>query len=264
MKIIKKETPIYNRRIILIDEETKNPTILNWKQIGIDLISFGVGVKIPSNSKNFSENYLNNSTSFGEIEYCNNNFKFPPQHPQKGIVYSCPDFESDFYIPISTFHQHSLKLKESAFIEMCAHLGAKEILLIEETEDDIKVKTDTKADNIPSQNGNISASMKTEYKSNQTNSEKIRFSFPKPPKHNSTPYKSRWIESEPTWRTLQKVRLENKVQEYSAELNYTDEMGITIDLAAKINKMGLNIGGSFNKIKRIERTYKVHFWDNLE
>jgi hypothetical protein len=262
MKIIKKETPIYNRRIILIDDEAKN-TNFNWKQFGIDFFSFGSYLKVAYKSINFSENYLHNLTGFGEIDYCNNNFKFPPQHPQKGIVYSCPDFESDFYIPISNFHQHSLKLKESAFIEMCAHLGAKEIVLIEETQDDVKIKIDTNVDNIPSQNGNLSGGFEKEYKSSQTNSGKISFSFPKPSKHNSTLYESKWIETEPTWRTLQKVRLENKVAEYSAELNYTDEMGITINLASKINKMGFNIGGNFNKIKKIERKYKVLFWDNL-
>lgn len=261
MKIIKKETPIYNRRIILIDDEANNKKI-DWSKLIRDATLF---YAIPVFRYLYNKKtYLNYSTAFGEIDYCNNNFKFPPQHPQKGIIYSCPDFESEFYIPLSNFHQHSLKLKESAFIEMCAHLGAKEILLVEETEDNLKINLKTKADDIPTQTGNASASLKTDYKNNQTSTGKISFSFPKPLKNNIMNYESKWIESEPTWRTLQKVRLENRVLEYSAELNYTDEMGITVDLAGKMSKMGLNIGGEFNKIKKVERKYKVLFWDNLE
>lgn len=261
MKIIDKNSPVYERRIILIDDEKNNPNI-EWGKLVIDsLMSPWLSAAKYLKDK---ETYKKKSLAFGEIDYCSNNFKFPPQHPQKGIVYSCPDFESEFYIPFSNFHQHSLKLKESAFIEMCAHLGAKEILLIEEIEDNSKTKTDTKADNIPSQNGNVSGGIKTEYNRKKSHSGKISFSFPKPLKHNSTIYKSKWIDSEPTWRTLQKVRLENKVLEYFAELNYTDEMGVTADFAGKLNEMGLNIGGSFNKIKKVERKYKVIFWDNLE
>lgn len=259
MKIIEKNNPVYERRTILIDEEKNNPNI-EWGKLAIDTLTSPL---LTAGKYLFDkESYKKNSIAFGEISYCNNNFNFPPQHPQKGIVYTCPDFESGFYIPVSNFHQHCLKLKESAFIEMCAHLGAKTIILIEEIEDDIKTKIDTKADNIPSQNGNVTAGVKSEYKKNQTSSEKVSFSFPKPLKHNSTNYKSKWIDTEPTWRTLQKVRLENKVSIYNAELNYTDEMGVTTDFAGKLNGMGLNIGGSFNKIKKVERKYKVIFWDN--
>ncbi|PRY87074.1 hypothetical protein [Mongoliibacter ruber] len=262
MKVIKKESPIYNRRIILIDDETKNPKI-NWKQIGNDMLSGG-DIKVAYKSLKFSENYLFGATGFGEIEYCNNNFKFPPQHPQRGTVYACPDYESDYYLPISSFHQHLLQLKECAFIEMCAHLGAKEILLIEEIENDIKIKIDTKVENIPSQYGSISQDLSTAYEKNLSLSGGKSFFFPKPIKQNSTPYKSKWIETEPTWRTLQKVRLENKVIEYSADFKYTDDMGITGALASKLSKIGFNIGGSFKKIKKVERKYKVLFWESLE
>ena len=256
MKIVKKDTPIYNRRIILIDEE-KNTGNVNWKQIGEDLFSFGSYLKVAYKSFNFSENYLNDVTGFGEISYCNNNFRFPPQHPQKGIVYSCPDFEPDFYIPISNFHQHSLKLKESAFIEMCAHLGAKEITLIEAMEDGEKVNVNIDGENIPTQNGNVSGGAKGGYNKSTISSSEIRYSFPKPKEITSIPYSNKWIECEPTWRTLQKVRLENKAVEYFADLNYTDEMGITAELSGKLNKLGLKIGGNFNKIKKVERKYKV-------
>ncbi|RXJ50067.1 hypothetical protein [Gelidibacter gilvus] len=258
---INKESPIYDRRIVLIDEE-KNYKPINWQKLILD--SAINPVFSAFNLLRDKEAYSNDFAGFGEIKYCNNHFRFPPQHPQKGIVYSCPDYEPDFYIPLSNFHQHTLKLKESAFIEMCGHLGAKEILLIEEVVDNSKINLDLKADDIPTQNGNATVGVKTEYKNNKADSAKVFFVFPKPPNHNFTKYENKWIESEPTWRTLQKVRLENKVSEYSAEFNYTDEMGITTDIAGKLNKVGLNIGGSFNRFKKIERKYKVIFWDDLE
>lgn len=261
MKKIKRDTPIYNRRIILIDEEKNNPKI-NWsKLIGDSLTSPLLAV---TKSLYDNDTYLNNSTAFGEIDYCNNNFKFPPQHPQKGVVYSCPDFESDFYIPIANFHQHALKLKENAFIEMCAHLGAKEIILMEEIVDNVKINLDAKANNIPTQNGTVTGGIKGGFEKNEFKGYNVSYKIPKPSKHNFKPYENKWIETEPDWRTLQKVRIENNVSEYSTGLNYTDEMGINLEVAGNLSKIGLNIGGDFNKIKKVERKYKILFWNNLE
>lgn len=281
MKIINKDTPIYDRRIILVDDIINHP---NYDEINSDddIIGFSFpsfrreveysdGTKIveESNSDLDREKYVISSINglserkkqklkfaFATTKYSFNNFDFPPQHPQKGIIYSSTDFEPNFYIPLSTFHQYSFDLKQSAFIEMCAHLGAKEIILLEEIIDDVKtnlkVKNELATSNSKIENENTFKNSK---------SEKTSFRFPKPVQKQSSEYESNWIKSEPTWRTLQKIRIENNVSEYNAELNYTDEMGINFELATKLIKNGLNIGGSFQKIKKTKRVYKVVFWD---
>jgi hypothetical protein len=123
MKKIDKNTPIYERRTILIDEKIKSN--INWGKLGKDIFSTGLNILGPimTAGKFLYDNdtYKNSEIGFGEISYCNNQFRFPPQHPQKGIVYTCPDYEPDFYIPFSNFHKYALDLKTSAFTEMCAH-----------------------------------------------------------------------------------------------------------------------------------------------
>ncbi len=235
-KIITNKTPIYNRRIIKIVDLEKP-------------VEFKMGFNFEKNLKEIIE------IPVATINYSYENFNFPPQHPQEDIIYSSTDFEPNYYIPLSTFHQYSFNLKQSSFVEMCAHLGAKEIILVDETIDNKKTKLKIDLEI------NSSNTFENEFKTGEFNSEKIRFLFPKPSEKKTTHYKSKWIESEPTWKTLQKLRLENNVSEYTAELNYTDEMGINLELATKFLNKGLNIGGSFEKIKKTKRIYKVIFWN---
>ncbi|WP_417619846.1 hypothetical protein [Oceanihabitans sediminis] len=272
--MISKETKIYDRRIILIDSE-RNLNQFNINEYVKKILSkvrynnlpkfvrrnsiVGTTVRVLENTIN--ANIDLNNIAKAKIDYCLSNFKFPPQHPQKGIVYSCTDMEPSYYFPISNFHKFTLDLKECAFIEMCAHLGAKEILLKEEKIDNVKRKINLEVENIPTQSGDFSSKLRNEQFKNSNTRDTTSFSFPKPSKKIiDEEYYNKWIDTEPTWKTLQKVRLENKVLEFIAEFNYSDEMGINSELAASLVGSGFNIGGEFNKIKKIERVYKVVFW----
>ena len=274
--MINKETKIYNRRIILIDSD-KNLNQFKMGEYGKKILSKIKQNNLPKflkehlvigNSVRILENTIKanidlNDISKANIDYCLDNFKFPPQHPHKGIVYSCTDMEPLYYLPIANFHKFTLDLKECAFIEMCAHLGAKEIILKEEKIDNVKSKINLEVENIPTQSGNFSSDLRNEQFENSNVKNSLSFSFPKPTKKLiEEEYNSKWIDTEPTWKTLQKVRLENNVLEYIAEFNYNDEMGINTELSAKLINSGFNIGGEFNKIKKVERIYKVIFWEN--
>lgn len=68
------------------------------------------------------------------------------------------------------------------------------------------------------------------------------------------------MNGEPTWNTLQKIRLEKDVNNYTAEFSYVDEMGINADVAGSLNGIGLNIGGSFEEIKKKKYKFEVEFW----
>jgi hypothetical protein len=280
--MIKKETKIYDRRIIIIDNEEKksyyNSTNLSIALTGISTAAtrstLGVlgtalipGVMLVTSALGLKkmydiskENKKKSNIGFGEIDYCFDNFRFPPQHPQRGIVYSCPDYESDYYIPISNFHEYSLKLKESAFNEMCAHLGAKEIILTEEIIDDKKTNINVEANGVPTQVGEIDAKLDVNHNKKTTTGTKKRILLSKPKKFNNTKYESKWIDSEPTWRSLQKMRLDNKLNRYTVEFNYADEMGINSNLSIGLRDKGLKIGGEFKKMKNVKREYDIIFW----
>lgn len=282
--MIKKETKIYDRRIIIIDSEDKRANynikfdlkdltkivtggalasgVSSLGLITSALIPGGVIVAGALGGKKIYDSMKNKESdiNFGEIDYCYENFRFPPQHPQRGIIYSCPDYESDYYIPIAKFHEHSLKLKESAFIEMCAHLGAKEILLIDEVINGVKTEINIDVKGVPSKVGNIDGKIQNNYHSDNEEKSKFSITFPKPLSLNKTEFKSKWIDTEPRWKTIQKTRIENNTDKINAEFSYTDEMGIDTKLSVKLGEKGLNIGGKFNKIKEVNRKYQVTFW----
>ncbi|MDR2798784.1 MAG: hypothetical protein LBB80_10630 [Treponema sp.] len=66
--------------------------------------------------------------------------------------------------------------------------------------------------------------------------------------------------TEPTWIAMYIMRRKNRLTVYEAEFNYTDEIGITVAVAAGISKMGVNIGVSFESMKKERLKYKVIFW----
>lgn len=299
MKIVDKNEPIYNRRILLVDALENHPeynmakseipllalknrqgldsdgskkTLLMWqeKEFSQKMIIKIINTPVDEKKMQYLSylvagiDYLvagidyseHSNIAFAPIDYSYANFRFPPQHPQKGIVYSCTDFDPNYYIPLSTFHQYSFDLKQSSFIKMCAHLGAKEIFLINEEIDNVVTNLNMEVEVMVA-----SASLNTRAEKNEFKSNITHFLFPKPSHKQTIPFQSKWIETEPTWETLQEVRLENNASSYNCELNYTDEMGVTADLAARYLKNGLNIGGTFEKIKKIKRNYKVIFWE---
>ncbi len=194
-----------------------------------------------------------------DINIALNNFNFPPQHPKDGIMYACCDIEPDLYVPISTFHNYMYQHKMSAFNEMCASLGAKTCRVRYAEENDIDITAKLNASNIPSQVGILDGGANSSYKNTNKEGLNTYFSFPKPAKP-ITEYKSNWLNGEPTWVSLQKIRLERDVDRYTAEFNYIDEMGISVDIAASINKIGINIGGTFNKIIKRKFIFDVEFW----
>ncbi|MGM0946660.1 MAG: hypothetical protein ACQEW9_15895 [Bacteroidota bacterium] len=261
MEIITKDAVVYKRRIIQIFEGSKYEEFLT-ETVG-SIFPYSEIKKIPK--RDFYENLPISLKKklrpiikypFVEIDYAFNNFKFPPQHPIEGLIYCCSDFESNYYMPLNEFHSYSLKLKESAFIEMCAHLGAKEIVLIDENINDKKTDLNLNLNLLKFKAG----ANYSENETSQINSNFI-FRFPKPKCFKNENYENNWIESEPSWNTLQKLRINNDLKEYVADFSYTDEMGITASLAAKIVSFGLEIGGSFKEIKKVNRKYSVTFWE---
>jgi len=194
-----------------------------------------------------------------ELNNAKSLFDFPPQHPIDGTIYGCCDMEPDLYVPVASFHRYMYDLKMAAFSEMCASLGAKSCNVIFAEENGEKKSVTVDPPSIPTQAGNVGAKIKTEYSSSSKENANLFFSFPKNKKP-VTKFKSNWLNGEPSWVALQKIRLENDVEKYTAEFHYEDEMGINFILAAKINEVKIEIGGSFEEMVKRKYVYEVTFW----
>ena len=258
------ELPLHQRQIsIFASEKTKEELkVLDWKSIGSDLLFsniFTIGYRYWKEKRVFRNSYYKNIPfPIFDIDLARKSFRFPPSHPRDGLSYATSEIESDLYIPISNFHKYMYESKMSAFAELCATLGAKtcKIVYAEENEQDVTVNFTGK--NIPTTAGVLDSQLDSNINKRSTQNADIFFSFPN--RKNISKYETVWMNGEPTWNALQKMRLENGVEKYTADFNYTDDMGITAKIANKLNGVGIDIGGKFEDFKKIKYKFEVEFW----
>ncbi len=166
-----------------------------------------------------------------ELEEAKKAFSFPPFHPKDTLVYACCEFEPTFYAPLSQFHEIMYENKMNAFINMLIALKAKTIKSVYSKENGQEVKAN------------------------------IEYSFQKDDKPIEI-LENSWIESEPSWKNLQALRAQNKVNSYTLEFKYQNDMGINEEVAKLVEKLNLNIGGKFNKMVSRNYTFNIEFYEN--
>jgi hypothetical protein len=263
------EIPVHERRIIIVASRSfiKNRgKEIDWRKLGIDWITplklYYVLFKSLSKLQNPVHHYKrgeNMQYPVFEPNQAIHYFVFPPQQPKDGLVYACCDIEPNLYVPLAQFHTFMYQHKMSAFTELCSNLGAKSCEVVYSEEEKTKSTKSIKVTNVPTKLGPASTDIGIDSNSLRSESASVFFSFPKPKKEIKE-YHSNWMNGEPTWVTLQKLRLERDVDNYRAEFNYTDDMGINVKVASSIAKSGIDIGGSFNNILKRKYIFNVVFW----
>jgi hypothetical protein len=193
-----------------------------------------------------------------DIDQVKEYFKFPPQHPITNTAYAMCDVVPDIYIPLNNFHNYFQEQKHASFIKLCASLGAKEVFL-ESAEINNKAYGFNADTDIPTELGMLGLNANVGIKKDNSYNGKLSFTFSEKNKEIKE-YDSPWINTEPTWENMADMRKNNYIETFKAEYRYIDDMGITANLSAKLNGMGINIGGSFNEIKKIILKYHVIFW----
>lgn len=182
-------------------------------------------------------------------------FKFPPNHPAAETAYAMTEVFPTDYVPLCEFHAYYRKSKHTAFIELCANLGAKNICVesIEINNKSINANTGV---SVPLAELDLGLNI-TE---NSITGEKIAFTFGQ---ENSAvrEYNSPWLVAEPDWKAMRDLRKNNHVKTYKTEFNISNDMGVSVNLATNINKTGVSIGGSFTQMTKISIKYRVEFWD---
>jgi hypothetical protein len=97
----------------------------------------------------------------------------------------------------------------SAFIEMCADLSAKNCIVKYAEENGIDVTEKIKFQNIPTNAGLTNFNENFSSYHNKKESCGLNFSFSKPTVDIKESH-SLWLNGEPSWKTLQKMRIENE------------------------------------------------------
>lgn len=259
--------PLYERNICIFAnkktaEELKK---IDWNKICSDIVitPLIIGIfKLGSRFlKNKGVNPYKKEVPYNilDIDKARQAFKFPPSHPQNGIVYATSEIDDLTYVPLASFHKYMYESKMASFTELCSSLGAKSCNVIYAEENGKDITSKIKLDNIPTSNGILSGQVNVGYNDKNSQKADVFLKFPKP--NSIKEYKSAWLHGEPTWKALQKIRLENDLERYNAEFNYDDEMGITAEIATSLAKIGVNIGGSYEVFKRTKYKFAIEFWE---
>jgi hypothetical protein len=182
-------------------------------------------------------------------------FKFPPNNPVHNTAYAMVDVFPNYYVPLSQFHEYYKQTKHAAFIELCAHLGAKEIYIesAEINNQTLDVNGDIRGDLA---NLNLGISIRE----SRDTGMKAAFTFSKANRRIKD-FDTPWMYTESSWQSLNNLRRRNHLQTINAEFNCTDDFGINANLSAQLGALGINIGGKFTGMTKIRLVYAVIFWE---
>lgn len=171
-------------------------------------------------------------------------------------VYAMAEMFPDTYWTLNDFHAKLKQMKQFAFIELCATLGAKDVFVenIEVDNQSLDVHGDV---NKALTSVDVGFSMKR----NSESGELIAFSFGENNKDIKEEYHSPWIATEPSWLSMNEMRRKFHLQTCQVEYNYSDDMGVDTHLEAKLSKIaGIKIDRNACKLKKVKLSFRVEFW----
>ena len=190
---------------------------------------------------------------FAEID----SFNLAPGHPQRGVLYAAHPSDRFTYLPTADFHRLTFEHKFSEAIQLLMHLGAETIKVNHESGWGRDFAARLSA-GIPQAEGGAQAEASgSEHEKDQALYEA------KLPGHTSPklPDKLVWYPYQPTWKNIAEGRIDFGMEKFNLKLQYTEDYGINADLAVDLQKIGLGLGGSFEKHQKtvwtIEGTFKT-------
>lgn len=186
-------------------------------------------------------------------------FNFPINHPIDGLAYVCCEAEPNLYVPLASFHQYMYEAKLAAFHELCANLGVHRCTVVYAEEDGQDITMRVRASGIPTQIGPVSGGLSTSATHRSSETTAVFAEYPSPNRP-LTEIRSGWMNGEPTWVMMQKLRFERNLERWRAEFVYSNDMGINANAAAKVAGVGIDIGGKFAEMHQKKWIFDVEFW----
>lgn len=173
-------------------------------------------------------------------------FKLPPGHPRNRIVYAGHPALPEVYVPLADFHRLTFEHKFSEVISLLMHLGAKTIKVEHVTGWGTEFSSRLSA-GLPSA-GLLITDIGAEANAIKESQQTLLFDAELENSHpSSLPDNLVWYPYESTWQQVAKGRLEFGLKNFNLTLNYNDDYGINAGIKFKIDRAGLDAGGSFEK-----------------
>lgn len=170
---------------------------------------------------------------------------FPPGHPRDGVFYIGHPAKPDVYYTMAEFHRVTFEHKFSEATNLLMHLGATKIRVehvvgwSKEFSSRISVALGAAGDS-PEIEGGIEGGAKSRESSNLLyEASLVGTSEPK------LPESLVWYPHEATWQTIADGRINFGLKEFNLSITYQDDFGVNAGIKAAVQKVGLDIGGSF-------------------
>lgn len=165
--------------------------------------------------------------------------QFPPGHPREKTMYVAHPAVPTIYYTAAMFHRMTFEHKFSEAIELLMSLGAAQIM-VEHVHGWSKEFTKNISAVFPNGEANLSGGGKT------SASSKLLFKASlKNKKSPALPDGLVWYMHEPTWQAVAKGRLEYGMQHFSMNVVYEDDFGVNAGLKVRAQKVGFELGGTF-------------------
>lgn len=172
-------------------------------------------------------------------------------------VYAMHPYDRLTYLSLARFHQYLFDEKRAEMVRLMTSLGARSLTLMH-TEDDGRA-------------GGVEAGVTgvngvdVGLKGNAKNSSGSRFALSltvdeRPTRPPSLPTNLVWFHHEPLWQAMANARLEHGVSSFKVTFTYENDFDVDVSLCAKVQGVGLKLGGTFEKNQSVRQEYEVAFW----
>lgn len=228
-------------------------------------VELNIETSLPALKKLMKQFYINSPNVVSQNIYIIKSSDIPSQISSvdgrffHNIVYVAHPAEPDFYIRFADFHDYLVHEKRGEFIELTSALGAKSVRLSESEVNKKMTIIEGGVSGVPGLQ--IAASVKG---GNSVDNNFTIFlegtATPNPQQRPKVPEKTRWLKLEPLWKSMIAARLQNSITKMTVDFSYDSDFGVTANLSAEIENLGLQCGGSFKECRKFRQTYEVVFY----
>jgi hypothetical protein len=175
------------------------------------------------------------------------------------VVYAMHPQAPGAYLRLAHFHRYLLDDKRAEFERIAASLGAREIRMIERAAS-ASDRAGGATAGVPTEAGVVDVGGKGGRRSSTDERFSLEASFAPPASAPCLPPGLRWLPSEPQWQAMVDARLgDTTVTRRRVTFRYASDYAVHGALAAKLQGVGLSVGGTFEEMHSVELDYLVEF-----
>jgi hypothetical protein len=175
-----------------------------------------------------------------------NLFQLPPGHPRNNLVYVGHPGIPTVYMPLANFHRLTFEHKFSEVVSLLMHLGARSFKVEHITGWGAEFAAHLSV-GLPITATEVEVGAETGFKQQAQQTLLFHATLDNQQKP-SLPENMVWYPSETTWQQVAEGRLKFGLKDFLLYLNYNDDFGVNAGLKLKIEKAGLDLGGSFERL----------------